>query len=93
MRAAIRYIGGMSTQLAVADRKRLAERLGLSEPYLYQCLTGRRDMDPGEAMSLEIRSGGELKRWSLRQRDWFRIWPELIGAEGAPAVPHGDANA
>lgn len=28
-----------------------------------------------------------VPRWDLRPDDWHRIWPELIGAEGAPPVP------
>lgn len=28
-----------------------------------------------------------VRRWDLRPDDWHRIWPELIGAEGAPGVP------
>jgi len=27
-----------------------------------------------------------VMRWDLRPDDWHRIWPELIGAEGAPPV-------
>ncbi|MDB5975187.1 MAG: hypothetical protein JWR07_1947 [Nevskia sp.] len=26
-------------------------------------------------------------RWDLRPNDWYLIWPELIGVEGAPSVP------
>jgi hypothetical protein len=28
-----------------------------------------------------------VARWDLRPDDWHRIWPELIGAEGAPPLP------
>jgi DNA-binding transcriptional regulator YdaS (Cro superfamily) len=28
-----------------------------------------------------------IRRWHLRPDDWHRIWPELVGAEGAPPVP------
>jgi DNA-binding transcriptional regulator YdaS (Cro superfamily) len=28
-----------------------------------------------------------VPRWVQRPNDWHRIWPELIGADGAPAVP------
>jgi DNA-binding transcriptional regulator YdaS (Cro superfamily) len=28
-----------------------------------------------------------VRRWHLRPDDWHRIWPELIGSEGAPPVP------
>ena len=28
-----------------------------------------------------------VMRWDLRPDDWWKIWPELIGKKGAPAVP------
>jgi DNA-binding transcriptional regulator YdaS (Cro superfamily) len=28
-----------------------------------------------------------VPRWRFYPDDWHRIWPELIGAEGAPPVP------
>jgi hypothetical protein len=28
-----------------------------------------------------------VRRWDIRPKDWHRIWPELIGAAGAPQIP------
>lgn len=70
-----------------SERAAFADRHGLSEPYLYQCLTGRKDMKPAEAVRVEQESKGALMRWHLRTTDWFLIWPELIGAKGAPEIP------
>lgn len=36
---------------------------------------------------LERLTNGRVRRWALRKDDWHRIWPELAGVEGAPAVP------
>jgi DNA-binding transcriptional regulator YdaS (Cro superfamily) len=36
--------------------------------------------------AIEAHTGGEVRRWDLRPNDWHRIWPELIGAAGAPDV-------
>ncbi len=33
-----------------------------------------------------------FRRWHQRPDDWHRIWPELIGADGAPPVPVEVAN-
>jgi DNA-binding transcriptional regulator YdaS (Cro superfamily) len=55
----------------------LADKLGINEQYLYQCLTGRRDMSPAEAMRVETESGGELTRSMLCQRTYAAIWPDL----------------
>lgn len=69
------------------DRRELAALVGCNEQYLYQCLTGRNAMQPLDAVRAERRTGGRLRRWHVRTRDWHLIWPELIGADGAPAVP------
>lgn len=73
----------MST-ITAQDRKRLADQAEVSEQYLYQCMTGRRAMDAEEAVRVEECTGRALRRWHLRPNDWHRIWPELIGADGAP---------
>lgn len=46
------------------------------------------DRLPGaeNCVSIEKATDGAVRRWDLRPDDWHRIWPELIGAEGAPAV-------
>lgn len=36
---------------------------------------------------IERHTGGAVRRWDLRPTDWWEIWPELIKAKGAPAVP------
>lgn len=76
----------MDKQITPADRRRLAVAHSINEQYLYQCLTGRRDMNPGQARKLEEVTGGELRRWALCQKTWSQIWPELIGSEGAPEI-------
>lgn len=82
----------MSKDISAADRKRLAGAAGISEQYLYQCLTGRRDMNPAEARRVEDVLTGELMRWDLCQHTWHRIWPELIGSSGAPLVAIEQTN-
>ncbi|MBA4341170.1 MAG: hypothetical protein C0423_03335 [Methylibium sp.] len=59
----------------------------MDDRYLYQVLTGRREMEPMQAVDVERRSGGRLRRWHLRTRTWASIWPELVGTEGAPPPP------
>lgn len=76
----------MATEITPSERRRLALRAGINESYLYQCLTGRRDMGPAEARRCETVTEGELRRWALCQKTWHKIWPELIGTDGSPAV-------
>jgi DNA-binding transcriptional regulator YdaS (Cro superfamily) len=63
--------------ISAHDRKKLADQLGLSEQYLYQCLTGRREMDPAVAMRAETETNGALKRQMLCQKTYRGIWPDL----------------
>ncbi len=74
----------MSKEMSPARRKEIAALYGSDERYLYQCLTGRRDMGPAEAMRLETATKGELRRWDLCQHTWYLIWPDLVGTDGAP---------
>lgn len=46
---------------------------------------------PANCVLAERNSGGAVRRWDLRPADWHAIWPELIGADGAPAVATGVA--
>ena len=77
----------MNTKIHAPERIALAARLDISEQYLYQCLTGRKAMNAEEAVRVERESGGRLRRWDLRRADWHRIWPELVGTQGAPVPP------
>lgn len=66
-----------------------ATRIGVSSVYLSQ-LSARQDgrvPSPELAVQIERATAQAVRRWDLRPDDWHRIWPELIGADGAPAVP------
>ncbi|MES2685524.1 MAG: hypothetical protein V4706_01815 [Pseudomonadota bacterium] len=67
----------MSKEITPVERKALAAKFDLDEQYLYQCLTGRRDMKPADARKLEDDSDGVLTRQMLCQKTWRGIWPEL----------------
>jgi len=47
---------------------------------------GDRVPSPENCTAIEQATGRRVMRWHLRPKDWHRIWPELIGAEGAPIV-------
>lgn len=73
--------------LSPPERREIASLIGCNEQFLYQCLTGRNSMEAKDAVRAERESGGRIRRWDVRTRDWWQYWPELIGTEGAPAVP------
>lgn len=70
-------MASMDKPLTPDARKRLAALTGIDEQYLYQCLTGRRDMNPERARKAEVETKGELTRQMLCQRTYAGIWPEL----------------
>jgi DNA-binding transcriptional regulator YdaS (Cro superfamily) len=71
----------MNTQITPDERRQLAEKVGMSEQYLYQCLTGRREMSAWEAVRIEQESQGRVSRKMLCQGSWQSIWPELVEAQ------------
>jgi DNA-binding transcriptional regulator YdaS (Cro superfamily) len=70
---------------------KLATELGVSS----QVLTNwrARGVPIERCAELEEASGKTVRRWELRPDDWHRIWPELIGAEGAPAIAEAEQGA
>lgn len=77
----------MFESIDAPERREIAASVGVDEQYLYQCLTGRKDMRTNEAVRVERESNGRLRRWDLRRNDWWEHWPELVGADGAPPLP------
>ena len=73
----------MATQFTPDDRRRIAALTGVDEQYLYQCLTGRRDMNPAQARKLEEVTKGEVTRQMLCQKTYAGIWPDLVEAKAA----------
>jgi len=83
------YSGGMELRIYLAVRGRtsaLAEKLGVSPAYLYQMATGRRPVPPTVAPEIVKHTEGQVRQWDCRPSDWHLIWPELMGAEGAPTA-------
>lgn len=73
----------------------LAKRIGVSNDQLRQWrfAYGNRRPSPSKCVDIEVASQMSVRRWDLRPDDWHRIWPELIGTEGAPSVPAESGEA
>ena len=71
----------MNTQIPPDERRQLAEKVGINEQYLYQCLTGRREMSAWEAVRVEQQTEGRVTRQMVCQGSWQSIWPELVEAK------------
>lgn len=66
--------------------QRLAADLRVSSSLVTQWGAGK-PVAAERATQIEQATRGAVRRWDLRPTDWHLIWPELIGAEGAPSVP------
>lgn len=71
----------------------LAKALGVSSVTVSQWRHGLKFPSPRRCADIERLTQGEVRRWHLRPRDWHDLWPELIDAEGAPAVPQAKGGA
>lgn len=75
------------TPLDAAAREQFAKRCESTRGHLQNVMYGARPCATDLAVAIERESEQALRRWDLRPNDWWRHWPELIDAEGAPAVP------
>lgn len=74
----------------------VAKHLGIKPPSVAGWIEeGRNGIPDGRLIELgaEIEARTDYRRWDLRPMDWWRIWPELVEAPGAPAVPQEPAAA
>lgn len=71
-----------------------AKACGCNEGQLRQWRHGYDDRRPNPiwCVVIEVKSGMRVRRWDLRPDDWFLIWPELIGAPGAPEVASAEVR-
>ncbi len=65
----------------------LARELGVATSYMINMAAGVNPISPARAVVIARATGGLVPRWETRPKDWHLIWPELVGTEGAPAVP------
>lgn len=63
---------------------RFAQEIGMSPQAVSFMRAGERSIPPEKVPLICEMSKGAVSRWHLRPDDWHQIWPELIGAEGAP---------
>lgn len=65
----------------------LARQVGCQPQLVWQWAREVRPVPLERCVAVERATEGAVRRWDLRPIDWHLIWPELIGAEGAPQVP------
>lgn len=65
----------------------LAMLLGVTKAAVNQWKDPSRRVPLEHCAAIEAATGGAVMRWALRPDDWHRIWPELVGQDGAPKAP------
>lgn len=73
--------------LGESERLALAHRAKTTLLHLRNVAFSGKPCGPKLAVALEPATGFQVRRWDVRPDDWHEYWPELIGTEGAPAVP------
>lgn len=73
--------------LTPTERRELAAKVGTTDAYLYQVLTGRRTADAALARQIH-EAYPRIDLQDLRPDDWQQIWPELALAS-TQEVTHG----
>lgn len=72
---------------ACGSQANLARAMDLSPAMVNQMFKGIRQLPMEHGAAIEKASNFRVMRWDFFPNDWFRVWPELIGAKGAPAIP------
>lgn len=67
-------------------REAFALRVKSTLGHLNNVALGYKPCAPVLATAIELDTERTVRRWELRTDDWHLIWPELIGAAGAPDV-------
>lgn len=77
------YLGALPPD----SRDPFAVACGTTRGHMQNVMYGFRPCSPELAVQIERATSQAVRRWDLRPEDWHRIWPELVGADGAPALP------
>ena len=64
----------------------LARAIGVGQSVVSNWRSRGTVIDPRFCALIEAATGRAVRRWELRPHDWHEVWPELVGADGAPAV-------
>jgi hypothetical protein len=74
------------------QRRALALAAGTSFLHLRNVAFSGKSCGAHLAVALDRATDGAVRRWDCRPHDWHLIWPELIGADGAPPLPTEEAR-
>lgn len=73
-------------RLGPERRAGFALDVGTSLGHLNNVAYAQRTASAALTRAIAIQSADQVREWDLRPHDWYRIWPELVSAPGAPAI-------
>jgi len=73
--------------LTLEQRQDFAAKCETTKGHLQNVMYGLKSCATDLAVLIERHSDGAVRRWNLRPDDWFKHWPEIVGAPGAPDCP------
>lgn len=78
-----------TNSLPIGGVSAFAREIGITPVYLSQLSSRQDGREPSPELCVKIEAATKkaVMRWDSRPADWHLIWPELIGAPGAPALP------
>lgn len=82
-------------RLSNAEREEFAAKCETTVNYLLKLARGfKTGLRPQAelAVLIETHSNQTVRRWDLIPEKWARIWPEIVGTEGAPLPWNPAAN-
>ena len=71
----------------------VAAAIGKTPAFVSQMALRVRPVPADKAPAISRCTDNMVQLWELRPHDWHRIWPELVGSEGAPPVQAGESVA
>jgi DNA-binding transcriptional regulator YdaS (Cro superfamily) len=80
-------LSAYTKRFSSSERAAFAIRVGTTVGHLNNVAYEQRIASAALARQIAIATDSEVHVWDLRPDDWHLIWPELIGVDGAPAVP------
>ena len=75
------------------ERAAFAVAVGTTLGHLNNVAYGLRVASAALCKQIAIATERVVPEWEMRGQDWYLIWPELIGAAGAPSPQADQAEA
>lgn len=73
----MKTLNAFMSELSPEEKKQFAIKCGTTINYLRKVMSTGKPIGPELCAQIEVHSGGQVTRKSLRPSNWSKIWPEL----------------